>query len=149
MITDKLIDNWKKWLEYYISRNPSTISNLIIQLRDSEKVKTFPGIYLEDQSAERIDTGGIADGNAYRVSIKTMLVSVPADSGQNGTTKAEHDSMRDDLAKSVGDCLAQDWINSQIGIVVFESLTGAPVTTAEDGYRVTSWTTEMVACLNA
>ena len=149
MITDTLLDNWKKWLEYSLSRNPSPASNLAIQLRDSEELKTYPGIYLEESMIDRMESSGVADSNAFKAQIKTMLVTTPADEDQAGSTKAEHDAMRVGLSKQVASELAFDWMNAQIGIVVFECLTGSPVTTNEDGYRVTTWTTEMVACVDS
>jgi hypothetical protein len=145
--TDTLLNAWKRWLAYQFSKNPSAgISSLTVQLRDSESAKTYPGIYLEEGAINRVESGGIKDSNCWQIEVKTMLVSTPCDEDQLGTTKEAHDALKADLSPIVNDCQAEDWLSTQIGIVCQQFLTSSPVTTDQGGYRVTTWSNEIVIC---
>lgn len=140
MITDITLDAWKRWLTYSISRDTDTTLNGIpIQMRDSEAVKTYPGIYIEAESTSRIESGGVMDGNAFMIEFDTKLVTTPGADGQAATSKSAHDVFRDALAEHVGDCNAEAWLDGQISLACHQLLAGAPETTEEEGYRVTTW----------
>lgn len=146
MITDLTLDAWKRWLEYSISRaTADTLQSIPIRMRDSEEVKTYPGIYIEGESPTRIESGGVMDGNSFMIEFETKLVTTPGDNAQSATSKAAHDALRNALAKHVGDCLAEGWMDSQISLACHQLLTGAPETTEEEGYRVTTWKVSSVS----
>jgi hypothetical protein len=146
MITDLTLDAWKRWLTYSISRAVNTsLNGIAIQMRDSANVKTYPGIYIEAESTNRFESGGVMDGNSFMIEFETKLVTTPGEDGQVATSKAAHDVLRNALAAHVGDVLAEGWIDSQIGIACHQLLTTAPETTEEEGYRVTTWKVSAVA----
>ena len=148
MTTDATLNAWKRWLAYAISKQiNSPLSTLTIQLRDSEETKTYPGIYIKEGSVNRIESGGIKDGNAWRIEVMTQLVTTPGEDDQAGTSKAAHDALRDAISPHANDCNSEDWLSSQIGIVCFQVLTSSPVTTEEDGYRVTTWSNDIAVCI--
>ena len=149
MTTDATLDAWKRWLAYSISKSASTdLNGVTIQLRDSEDLKTYPGIYIEEGAVERMESGGIKDGNAWRIDVKTMLETVLGEDDQAATAKAAHDALRNAISPHVNDCEAEDWLSSQIGIVCFEVLTSSPITNEQGGKRVTTWTNQIAVCLN-
>ena len=140
MITDLTLDAWKRWLTYSISRSTDTsLSTIPIRLRDTEEVKEYPGIYLEAESPNRIESSGVMDGNAFRIEFETKLVTTPGSDAQEATSKTAHDALRNALAVHVGDDNAEAWLDGQIGLACHQLLTDAPVTTEEEGYRVTTW----------
>ena len=146
MITDLTLDAWKRWLTYSISRaTDTTLNSIPIQMRDSEAVKTYPGIYIEGESTSRIESGGVMDGNAFMIEFETKLVTTPGDDAQVATSKSAHDALRNVLAGHVGDSRAEAWLNGQVSLVCHQLLTGAPETTEEDGYRVTTWKVSSVS----
>jgi len=138
MNTDRLLDAWKRWVQR------GTV--LPVAMRDDESVKYYPGIYIEGDSVSRFESGGVADGNTFTVEWDTKLVTTPASADQEGTTKAAHDGIRDALAMQIQSCQAEAWMDSQIGIRVFQLLLDAPVTSEENGYRVTTWRASAVSC---
>lgn len=146
MITDTTIDAWKRWLSYSISKDNATLSGIPIQLRDSEEVKSYPGIYLAESGEDRISAGGVQDSNVFRVTIDTMLVTTPGDDEDDAASQASHSELRNALAGHVGNGSAQDWISGQIGLTCFDLLVSSPMTTNEDGYRVTTWKTTFTVC---
>lgn len=146
MITDLTLDAWKRWLAYSISqKNDTALSSIPIRMRDSEEVKAYPGIYIEAESTTRIESGGVMDGNAFMIEFDTKLVTTPGEEGQVATSKSAHDALRNALADHVGDCNAESWLDGQIGLACHQLLTGAPETTEEEGYRVTTWKVSSVA----
>lgn len=148
MTTDTTIDAWKRWLTYAISRNAaSPLASIPIAMRDTEEVKQYPGIYLAESGVERIESAGIRDGNAWRITLETQLVTTPGADDQIATSKAAHDVFRKALASHVNDCRAESWMDNQIGITCQQLLQSSPKTTEEDGYRVTTWSNEMVVCV--
>ena len=149
MTTDTALNAWKAWLGYSISRETNSIlAALPRQLRDSEEVKTYPGIYISEGSADRVEAGGIMDGNAYAIEVHTQLVTVPGEDEQAATSKAAHDLLRNALSPHVNSCRAEAYVNSQIGIVCFEIRQSSPITTEEDGHRVTTWKNLVVCCMD-
>ncbi len=147
MIADLTLDAWKRWMQYAIARaTTTTLTSVPIQMRDTEEVKTYPGIYIEADSTSRVESGGVTDGNVFAVEWMTRLVTTPGDDAQTATSKESHDTLRNALASVLGDCMAESWIDGQIGIRCFQLLTNAPETTEEDGYRVTSWKTTATVC---
>jgi len=148
MTTDKTLDAWKRWLAHSISKTPtSTFAGIVIQLRDSEQVKTYPGIYIAEASADRITPGGVMDGNVWEIEIQTQLVTTPGDDDQLATSKAAHDAIRNELSLHVNGCAAQSYLDAQIGLTCFDLKTSSPVTTEEEGYRVTTWKNQAVVCV--
>jgi hypothetical protein len=115
-------------------------------MRDSEEDKVYPGVYIEGDSVSRFDSGGVMDSGAFTVEWETKLVTTPGDTAQVATTKAEHDILRNALALQVQSYDAESWIDSQLGVRVFQLLIDSPVTSEEGGYRVTTWRTFAVAC---
>lgn len=145
MTTDKTLEAWQKWLSYAISKVPnSPLAGIPIRLRDTEETKHYPGIYISEGSVDRIEAGGVADGNAWNVEIETALATTPGDDGQIATSKVAHDIMRNALSVHVNDCRAQEYLDSQIGLFCHEIYTSSPVTSEEDAYRVTRWTNKSV-----
>ena len=138
MNTDRLLDAWKRWVERGTS--------LPVAMRDSEQIKVYPGVYIEGDSVSRFESGGVADGNTFTVEWDTKLVTTPASEDQEGTTKAQHDTLRNTLAFQIQSDLAESWIDGQIGIRVFQLLVDSPVTSEENGYRVSTWKISAVAC---
>jgi len=148
METDTTLNAWKRWLTYArLKSNSTALSGVTIQLRDSEATKTYPGIYLKEGSVSRIESGGIKDSNAWRIEVMTQIVTTPGADDQAGTSKAAHDALRNALSPLVNDANAEDWLSNQIGITCFQVLTSSPMTTEEDGYRVTTWTNDIAVCL--
>lgn len=138
MNTDKLLDAWKRWVERGTS--------LPVAMRDSEQLKVYPGVYIEGDSVSRFESGGVADGNTFTVEWDTKLVTTPASEDQEGTTKAQHDTLRNTLAFQIQSDQAESWMDGQIGIRVFQLLVDSPETSEADGYRVTTWKVSAVAC---
>jgi hypothetical protein len=138
MNTDRLLDAWKRWIERGTS--------LPVAMRDSEQIKVYPGVYIEGDSVSRFESGGVADGNTFTVEWDTKLVTTPASEDQEGTTKAQHDTLRNTLAFQIQSDLAESWMDGQIGIRVFQLLVDSPVTSEENGYRVSTWKISAVAC---
>jgi hypothetical protein len=138
MNTDRLLDAWKRWVERGTS--------LPVAMRDSEQIKVYPGVYIEGDSVSRFESGGVADGNTFTVEWDTKLVTTPASEDQEGTTKAQHDTLRNTLAFQIQSDLAESWMDGQIGIRVFQILVDSPVTSEENGYRVSTWKISAVAC---
>lgn len=138
MNTDRLLDAWKRWVERGTS--------LPVAMRDSEQIKVYPGVYIEGDSVSRFESGGVADGNTFTVEWDTKLVTTPASEDQEGTTKAQHDTLRNTLAFQVQSDQAESWMDGQIGIRVFQLLVDSPVTSEENGYRVSTWKISAVAC---
>jgi hypothetical protein len=138
MNTDRLLDAWKRWVERGTS--------LPVAMRDSEQIKVYPGVYIEGDSVSRFESGGVADGNTFTVEWDTKLVTTPASEDQEGTTKAQHDTLRNTLAFQIQSDLAESWMDGQIGIRVFQLLVDSPVTSEENGYRVSTWKISAVAC---
>jgi hypothetical protein len=138
MNTDKLLDAWKRWVERGTS--------LPVAMRDSEQIKVYPRVYIEGDSVSRFESGGVADGNTFTVEWDTKLVTTPASEDQEGTTKAQHDTLRNTLAFQIQSDLAESWMDGQIGIRVFQLLVDSPVTSEENGYRVSTWKISAVAC---
>jgi len=148
MTTDTTLDAWKSWLTYSISKTAgSPVANLPIRLRDSEETKTYPGIYISEASADRVEAGGVTDGNAWEIEIETQLVTTPGEDDQEAVSKASHDILRNAISSHTNGCMAQDYLNSQIGLTCFDLLTSSPVTTKEEGYRVTTWKNTAVVCV--
>ena len=146
MITDLTLEAWKRWLTYSISRATSqALAGIPIQMRDSEELKTYPGIYLEGETGTRIESGGVMDGNAFMVEFETKLVTTPGDDAQVATSKPAHDLLRIALDGHIGDSNAEAWMDGQIEIACHQLLTTAPETTEEQGYRVTTWKIQAVA----
>lgn len=138
MNTDKLLDAWKRWVERGTS--------LPVAMRDSEQLKVYPGVYIEGDSVSRFESGGVADGNTFTVEWDTKLVTTPASEDQEGTTKAQHDTLRNTLAFQIQSDQAESWMDGQIGVRVFQFLVDSPVTSEENGYRVSTWKVSAVAC---
>ena len=138
MNTDRLLDAWKRWVERGTS--------LPVAMRDSEQIKVYPGVYIEGDSVSRFESGGVADGNTFTVEWDTKLVTTPASEDQEGTTKAQHDTLRNTLAFQIQSDLAESWMDGQIGIRVFQLLANSPETTEADGYRVTTWKLTAISC---
>lgn len=149
METDTALNAWASWLAYGIEvLDDSPLEGLVIQLRDSELEKTYPGIYIKEGTVQRIETAGVMDGNAWRIEVNTMLVSVRGDDGEQATSKDSHDEMRGALDAIVNAPAALQWLDTQNGLVWHQILTSAPVTTEESGHRVTTWSNQVVAILN-
>ena len=147
MTTDLTLNAWKNWLTYSISKqNGSILSALPTQLRDSEEVKIYPAIYISEGSTDRVEVGGIMDGNAFEIEIHTQLVTTPGEDDQVATSKAAHDILRNALATHVSNCQAENYLNSQIRLTCFDLQTSSPMTTNEEGYRVTTWKSTAVVC---
>lgn len=147
MTTDKTLDAWKRWLTHSILKEgDSILSGIPIRLRDSEEVKTFPGIYIAESGVSRIESGGVMDGNAYQIEIQTQLVTIPGENDQQAVSKAAHDAMRNALSGHVNSGIAESWLDSQIGLTCFQLLTSSPTTGDEDHYRVTTWRNESAVC---
>lgn len=147
MTTDLTLNAWKNWLSYAIFKNPSSpLSAITPQLRDSEELKTYPGIFISETSADRIEVGGIMDGNAWEIEIQTQLVTTPGEDDQSASSKAAHDILRNALSVHTNDSNAQNYLNSQIRLTCFDIRSSSPVTTEEDGYRVTTWKNTAVVC---
>ena len=138
MNTDKLLDAWKRWIERG--------TTLPVAMRDTENAKAYPGIYIEGDQASRFESGGIQDGNVFTVEWETKLVTTPGDDAQTATSKSAHDALRDTAAEQIQSCDAESWLDSQLGIRVFQLLVNAPETTEEDGYRVTTWKATAITC---
>ena len=138
MNTDKLLDAWKRWIQRG--------TTLPVAMRDTEDDKAYPGVYIEGDSVSRFDSGGVMDGGAFKVEWDTKLVTTPGDTAQVATTKAEHDILRNELALQAQSYYAETWMDSQLGIRVFQLLIDSPVTSEEGGYRVTTWKATAVAC---
>ena len=138
MSTDKLLDAWKRWIQRG--------TTLPVAMRDTEDDKAYPGVYIEGDSVSRFDSGGVMDSDAFTIQWDTKLVTTPGDTAQVATTKAEHDILRNDLALQVQSYYAETWMDSQLGIRVFQLLIDSPVTSEESGYRVTTWRGFAVAC---
>lgn len=115
-------------------------------MRDTEEVKAYPGVYIEGDSVSRFESGGVMDGNVFTVEWETKLVTTPGDDAQVATSKSAHDAYRNIIADQVGSFEAESWMDSQLGIRVFQLLVNAPETTEEDGYRVTTWKASAVSC---
>jgi len=149
MTTDKTLDAWKRWLAYSISKEGnSPLAGMVIQLRDSEEVKTYPGIYIEEGNVDRITPGGVMDGNSWEIEIITKLVTTPGDDDQIATSKAAHDALRLALSAHVNACGARQYLDSQLGMACHQINSSSPKTTEEDGYRVTAWSNDTVVCLD-
>jgi hypothetical protein len=146
MITDRTIEAWKTLLDYAIGASTSVLTGVPIQLRDSEEVKTYPGIYLAESSVDRVEAGGVKDSNAYRITINTMLVTTPGDDDDEATSKDAHSSLRNALSGHISNPLLQGWLNACTGITCFDLQVSAPSTTEEDGYRVTTWPVDFTVC---
>lgn len=138
MNTDRLLDAWKRWVERGTS--------LPVAMRDSEQLKVYPGVYIEGDSVSRFESGGVADGNTFTVEWDTKLVTTPASEDQEGTTKAQHDTLRNTLAFQVQSDQAESWMDGQIGVRVFQLLVDSPVTSEENGYRVSTWKVSAISC---
>jgi hypothetical protein len=138
MNTDKLLDAWKRWIQRG--------TTLPVAMRDTEEDKAYPGVYIEGDSVSRFDSGGVMDSDAFTIQWDTKLVTTPGDTAQVATTKAEHDIIRNELALQVQSYYAETWMDSQLGIRVFQLLIDSPVTSEEGGYRVTTWRGFAVAC---
>jgi len=138
MTTDKILNAWKRW----VTRGTS----LPVAMRDDESVKQYPGIYIEADTVTRFESGGVQDGNVFSVEWETKLVTTPGDSAQIATNKADHDAMRNEIALQIESGQAEQFMDSQIGIRVFQLLTNSPETTEEDGYRVTTWKMSAISC---
>lgn len=148
-ITDKTLDTWKRFLAFSISLEESSVlASIPIRLRDTEETKVYPGIYLAEAGRDRMEAGGVKDGNAWRIEIQTQLVTTPGEDEQDATSKAAHDILRNALDKHIDGCKAQSWMDSKLGIVVWQVLDSAPETTDQEGYRVTGWVNDMAVCLD-
>lgn len=148
MTTDITLNAWKQWLSYSISKEiGSSLSDLPIQLRDSEEVKVYPAIYISEGSTDRVEVGGVMDGNAFEIEIHTQLVTTPGEDDQVATSKAAHDVLRNALAPHITACEAESYLNSQIRLTCFDLQTSSPMTTSEEGYRVTTWKSVAVVCV--
>jgi hypothetical protein len=139
MTTDKLLDAWKRWIERGTA--------LPVAMRDTENAKAYPGIYIEGDSVSRFESGGVMDGNVFTVEWETKLVTTPGDDAQQATSKAEHDVIRNAIAPVIESYQAESWLDSQLGIRVFQLLVNSPETTEENGYRVTTWKVTAISCL--
>lgn len=148
MTTDTTLAAWIRWLEYAILRQTdSVLAAIPIRLRDTEDLKEYPGIYIEEGGVDRIESGGIKDGNAWEIEVLTKLVTTPGDEGQEATTKAAHDILRNALTLCCNDCGMTDWLDSQVELTCFQAFDASPKTTDEDGYRVTTWANVLAVCL--
>jgi hypothetical protein len=138
MTTDKLLDAWKRW----ITRGTA----LPVAMRDDATVKQYPGIYIEGDNVSRFESGGVQDGNVFTVEWETKLVTTPGEDSAQATSKAAHDALRDAIAPQIESCLAEAWLDGQLGIRLFQLLVNAPETTEEDSYRVTTWKATAISC---
>jgi hypothetical protein len=149
MTTDTTLNAWKNWLTYAIFKTAnSPLSAITPQLRDSEELKSYPGIFISDGSADRIEAGGVMDGNAWEIEIHTQLVTTPGEDDQVATSKAAHDILRNALSVHANDGTAQNYLNSQLRLTCFDLKSSSPITTEEDGYRVTTWKNTAVVCMD-
>jgi len=139
MTTDKLLDAWKRWVQRGTS--------LPVAMRDDATVKQYPGIYIEGDSASRFESGGVQDSNTFTIEWDTKLVTTPGEDAQQATSKLAHGGLRDAISEHIESCQAEPWMDSQIGIRVFQLLINTPETSEEDGYRVTTWKGSAVACV--
>jgi hypothetical protein len=147
MTTDLTLNAWKNWLTYSISKERnSPLATIPIQLRDSEGVKSYPGIYISEASADRVEAGGVMDSNVWEIEIQTQLVTTPGDDEQAASSKAAHDVLRNSLAAHVAGCGAESYLNTQARLTCFDLQTSSPITGDEDGYRVTTWKARAVVC---
>jgi len=147
MTTDITLNAWKRWLAHSISKDStSPLASIPIQLRDSEDAKTYPGIYVSEASADRVEVGGIQDGNAWEIEIQTQLVTTPGEDDQAASSKAAHDILRNALSSHANGTGAQDYLNAQIRLTCFDVRSSSPVTGDEEGYRVTTWKNLAVVC---
>lgn len=148
MTTDTTLNAWKNWITYAISKaESSALSGVVVQLRDSEEIKTYPGIYISEGSVDRVEAGGIQDGNVWEIEIQTQLVTVPGEDEQAASSKAAHDVLRNALSLIINDCQAQNYLNSHLRLTCFDIHTSSPITGEEDGYRVTTWKNQAVVCV--
>lgn len=140
--TDLTLDAWKAWLEYKIESDP-ILAGMPIKLRDSEETKTYPGIYIGEGSVDRIEAGGVRDGNSWEIEILTELRTTPGEDAQLATSRKTHDKLRKALTVHVNDCSAQNYLTAYPGIVCHQIRSSSPVT-EEDDYRSTRWTNPAV-----
>lgn len=138
MNTDKLLEAWKRWIQRG--------TTLPVAMRDTEDDKAYPGVYIEGDSVSRYDAGGVMDSNTFAVQWDTKLVTTPGDTAQVATTKAEHDALRNELALQVQSNAAESYMDSQLGIRVFQLLIDSPITSEEGGYRVSTWKASAIVC---
>lgn len=147
--TDKTLNVWKQWLEFSILRaGPSALTGIIIQLRDSELEKTYPGIYISEGSVERITAGGVMDGNAWKIMIETSFVTTPGEDSEDASSKVSHDALKDILDTHVNSAQAESYIDNLVGISCHQLYDSSPATSEKDGFRVTAWQNEAVICLD-
>lgn len=139
MISDKILQAWMRWLEIALE--------LPVELRGTAAVKVYPGIYIDEENSSRKEINGITDSNVFLVEWKTKLVTTPGEDSQYATSESKHDELKDSVSERVGDCNAETWLDSQLGMRVFQLLIDPPETTAEDGYRVTVWKCSAICCL--
>lgn len=148
MTTDTTLNAWKRWLTYSISKAAnSPVADLPIRLRDSEETKEYPGIYIEEGGVNRVESGGVKDGNCWQIEVQTKLVTVPGEDDQAAISRSVHEMLRVAVSIHVNSCQAEDWLDGQIGITCQQVLTSSPVTTDEGGHRVTTWRNELVVCV--
>lgn len=147
--TDTTLDAWKRWIEYRIFADPSVsiLREIPVRLRDSSDVKSYPGIYLSEGSIDRIEAGGVQDGNAWEMEIVTELKTTPGEDGELATSREAHAEIRSALSKILNSCNVQSYMDSQIGLACHQLLDSSPITDDQDNYRVTTWRNEAVVCL--
>jgi hypothetical protein len=146
MITNLAIEKWMAWIERAISLSSNdTLNGIPIQLRDSEQAKTYPGIYLVELSANRIEVGGVKDSNAYIIDVETKLVTTPGDDDEDASSQSSHSDLLDALSPHILNPGAASWMSAS-PLTCFDVLPSAPITTEEDGYRVTTWTVSLTVC---
>jgi hypothetical protein len=138
MTTDKLLDAWKRWIQRGTA--------LPVAMRDDATVKQYPGLYIEGDSVSRFESGGIQDGNVFQIEWETKLVTTPGEDSAQATSRAAHDTLRHQAGEQIQSADAESWMDSQLGIRVFQLLVNAPETTEEDSYRVTTWKSSAIAC---
>lgn len=146
MIADRALDAVKAWIESNAGAH-TEINDLSIVMRDSDAVKTYPLLTLNDTAAQEHPT---LRGVMHPLTIDAILETVPnseddAASATDTTTHQEYTSaLYAILANTDG---AVPFMDARSGISVFDSRGEEGTTDEADGRRSTRFEIRLTCCL--
>lgn len=146
MIADKTLEALKAWIDSNAAVFP-ILADLTIVLRDSDAVKTYPLLTLNDTATQEHPT---LYGVQSPLTVEAVLDSVPNSENYaaEATNTATHQTYSEALECVLGDYpAAKLFMDARSGIIVWDVRSLTATSEESDGYRQTNFELQ-ITCAN-
>lgn len=145
MIADRALEAVKSWIKFNAAAHPE-VDDITIVLRDSDAVKTYPLLTLNDTAAQEHP---LLRGVMAPLTIEAVLETVPEAAGDSAdaTTTPTHQDYTEALFAILANTNdAIFYMEALPGITVFDSRGHEGTTDEADGRRVTRFEIRLTCC---